>query len=54
MVNYYVINKDGTRVMDEDGNYLPPLSKDEAEKYIDGDADKESIEVSRFNKYQGY
>lgn len=45
----YLLDKDGTRLMDDDGNYLPPVSDAEAEDY-----EGETCDVARFCTKQGY
>lgn len=51
---YYLLDKDGTRLTDEDGNYLEPVSLDEAKEAVaEGEAD-DYEEADRFLTKQGY
>lgn len=53
-MEYYLLDKDGTRLTDEDGNYLEPVSLDEAKEAVaEGEAD-DYEEADRFLTKQGY
>ena len=59
MTKYYLLDKDGTRLTDYLGNYLPAVSKEEAEEYAVRQGYEEGegkiyMSVRAFNKIQGY
>ena len=51
---YYVLDSNGTRITDIFGTPIPAMSREEAQNRVDEEPYLSMIEVSRFNKYQGY
>lgn len=51
---YYLLNEDGTRLTDEDGNYLKPVTLEEAKRAVDAEEASNYEEADRFELKQGY